>query len=274
LSAGATSQVLSGLTSSTLYNIFLDASNLYTSTFSTISATTANIYTTATYLFRLNGVSTNTGTDTGNTLSSSSTTYSKFGGKTTTSLSITRGSTTVFITNRFNIASSANSNGTISLNVYPREYASGYCTYIWYLLNTASPLGNRFGVWFVNTAPTRYEFIFGSNGGGDNYITFTPLNNELAIDTWTNITITWTVNSTQTSGIVRLYLNGNQRASLTVTNWSTFSSSTNTGTNERFLSISENRAGSYFGGSISNFAYWNNRALTAAEAGSLLGTFT
>jgi hypothetical protein len=128
---------------------------------------------------------------------------------------------------------------------------------------------------FVNSQTKRTYYL----NFGDINTTYIPQGNELAMNQLTHIALTWNVGASQTDGTVKLYLNGNQRFSSSISNWSTFSSANSTLNSNRLLaavnygsnSTPTNVIQTYY---TANLAYWNNKELTTTEINYIISTFT
>ena len=239
-----------------------------------------NPYGTASYRFVLNNNLLNTGILSGQTINiNTPTTFEQKGGKTAYSLLLTDDVTRIYLAQRLNLPSLANAQGSYSVFVYPVTMPNDrYLNYIYYnVLYTAG----------VET--TIFQIQIGTIGGvktpifnfGNAKQAFTLSETEFALNTWTHICVTWSVDSTQSNGTVKLYLNGNLKLSVNVTNWNTFSSATSTiGNYRRFASsyyintgngVMPNSNHTY---NIANLAYWNNKELNTSEINFIISNFT
>ena len=238
-----------------------------------------NPYLTALYYFALNGNTNNTGTTTSQVFNTNSSTYSAVGGKSSNSILLSDASNRYYLTTRFNWIANANARGSISMFVYPTTQPNNrYMNYLYY--NSQYQGGVESTIWQIqlekNAGGTK-TFWFNV---GSLKTTFIPQGNEFALNNWTHVAITWAVGTTNSSGTVNLYLNGNLRSSANVSNWNTFQIANSVTNNNRRL------ASSYYtteaDGSVpninhtfymSNLAYWNNKQLTTTEISSIISNF-
>ena len=206
----------------------------------TLNTTTFNVvpvnpYPTAIYCFTLNGNTNNTGTTLSQTVTTNSNTYEQVGGKTSNALLLTKNTNKFYLTTRFTLS---NPRGSLSLFVYPIENENN--TNAWFLYyNSFYELGTtskRFGIFVqVDSNGDKTYYI----NCGPLYTTFTPHDNELAINQWTHIALTWSFQMA-VGCTVNLYLNGIQRYTgmMTVTEWNSIRQS-NTAYSNRILSTFE-----------------------------------
>ena len=237
-------------------------------------------YSTALYRFSLNGNTSNTGSGSSQVFNTNSSTYGTVGGKSSNAILLTDATNRFYLTTRFNWIANANARGSLSMFVYPTTQPNNrYMNYLYY--NSQYQGGVETTIWQIQlhkdpSAVKTFWFNIGSLK-----TTFTPQGNEFALNNWTHVAITWAVGTTNSSGTVNLYLNGNLRVSANVTNWNTFQTAKSVTNNNRRL------ASSYYttesDGSVpninhtfymSNLAYWNNKQLNTTEISSIISNFT
>jgi hypothetical protein len=239
-----------------------------------------NPYSTALYYFTLNGNTTNTGTNTVQVFNTNSATYGAVGGKSSNAILLTDATNRYYLTTRFNWIANANARGSISMFVYPTSQPNNrYMNYLYY--NTQYQGGVETTIWQIQlhkdpSAVKTFWFNIGSLK-----TTFTPQGNEFALNNWTHVAITWAVGTTNSSGTVNLYLNGNLRVSANVTNWNTFQTANSVTNNNRRLASSyytteldgavPNVNHTFY---ISNLAYWNTKQLNQNEINFIISNFT
>jgi hypothetical protein len=269
-SSGSTSNVITGGTGSNGIVII----SVLKSRVNILAPTASQIYATAPYYFPLNGNTTNFGT-TSQTITTNASTYASVGGKSVNAISITTDTHYLYMTNLFNLANAANSGGSVSLFVYPSSYkAQSFMAFGYYPENATNGVtGTRMGLQMSNGTPRTWYFVFGSNNG-ENTVVVTPQGNEMALNRWTHIAITWATNSSRIA-TTYLYLNGTQRATSTVINIASFNS-TRSDAFSRRLSLNETSGNltrpAGFSGYVANFTYFD-RTLSSSEVNILNAGF-